>query len=178
MFRMSLNSPTETDEEVVREIVRTGEASRLRRRGAMRLDPHLSLSGLLRRQSVDESFAEAVRTSALNPVAGGYSLFCGVEDWTALSDDDESPPVPSPLPGYPPTRKSPSGTRPRVPRWTGCSALLHTNSAPNSKDGTWCCVGPATAAVVRLDEAYFERGGKSTKNPCGCSYEGVGCRIW
>lgn len=201
-------APTDADDYIVlSDLVRTGEASRLRRRGALRLDhghanqisqqrpfsPSVIVVGSPSWDSESEDPQAGQRVSRYSRarrsrrVVGEedkkYSLFCGGE----VSDSDEDSPripfTPSPLPAYP---ASPStALRPAWPfrkkkRTNGCGALLHMNATPRLRQGTWTAKGEASGAVIDMDPSYFDKESvaKIVRNACGCVREGVGCAVW
>lgn len=139
MSRSSSTERARSDSEedaalVLGDLVRIGEASRLRRRGALRLD--LSTAAT----TPDDELAALAAAADTQPFT--YRVYCGAQ------------------------------------RWTGCQALVHDRAAPSTRDATWVARGRAQPAVVRLGAAYFARGGRKVRRPCGCASDGVGCRVW
>ena len=125
-------APTDADDSIVlSDLVRTGEASRLRRRGALRLDhghtsqatrqrslsPSIIVVGSpswdsesedpqLGQGSMRERVSRYTRTRSQRSRRAGegetrYSLFCGADLSEPEEDLDERPYVPSLLPAYP-----------------------------------------------------------------------------
>ncbi|TFK33294.1 hypothetical protein BDQ12DRAFT_738888 [Crucibulum laeve] len=196
--------PTDADESIVlSDLVRTGEASRLRRRGAMRLDHgHIipsALSGASAALSVvvvDSPSWDSEQEDAPGPSGRvfqsprnqrsqvdeySYTLVCGGYDSEEEGETEEhgaEPYRPSVLPLYPPPRSK--GLVPRRTRRTnGCGALIHMSAAPRQRQCMWTGKAEATSAVVPLDRSYFRPSDASliVSSSCGCVREGVGCAV-
>ncbi|EJD01740.1 uncharacterized protein FOMMEDRAFT_169792 [Fomitiporia mediterranea MF3/22] len=212
VFSNTLSQDVEDEEPLsMSDLVRAGETSRLRRRGA--------ISGHRARQSTSAVYVGSSVDTSLNATqyqqpnrqfpqapavpppwvdgssasqswvgdivdptkadddadgvpSSGYALYCGVETWE-FGDEEPYEPSPLPLPFDEPS--SPALSPRRIRKSTGCGALIHTSGTPKSKHGTWSATGRASASVVPLDKAYFERGGQSKLFSCGCRWHGVGC---
>lgn len=133
--------PTDAEDSIVlSDLVRTGEASRLRRRGAMRLDHNLLSAqrneggrvtpptvvvartpSWIEPPSDDDESTQAWEQGyepssprpqgrSVMPEAYGYTLYCGGEETSSPFFQQTSLYVPSPLPSYPP---APSDSSPR-----------------------------------------------------------------
>jgi len=199
------SQPIHQDDSVIlSDLLRAGESSRLRRRGAVRG----SVSGYPHAQTPTWDFD--VAPSAFPPFGGPhrrhtrrfphmhpsdkslhaisskayvYTLTCGVEQSTIGSDEFSEPWKPSILPLYPP---SPSAESSRVPltRSTGCGNVIHFRAAPRplkeGERGMWAARSAASEVVVPLEADYFEvqHAALFAQNPCGCVTEGVGCAVW
>ena len=197
---------TDVDDSIVlSDLVRTGEASRLRRRGAMRLDHNTQryMGGRTTPptiivpaspswiESPDEeddndftqtwddtiSVSEEVRAVAdSNP--RDHVLYCGKEDpmpWWTVGSGPYE--SPSPLPCYPPIPTP----RTQNSRWTnGCGAVIHLRAWRRQCTSVWAGKDEATSAVVPIDPSYLDRPSiiKSARSTCGCVREAVGCAIW
>ncbi|KAL4266218.1 hypothetical protein AB1N83_003665 [Pleurotus pulmonarius] len=184
------------DSIILSGLVRTGEASRLRRRGAMRLDhaPHLHRPAsppviVVDTSPVLGSFPDHDR----EPLGAGavhrrrpprerpssrtstdmyqYSIFCGGFDDAPI--EDNTPFKVTALPVSSPDRTGKSQSR----RINGCGALLHVHGSPKPELGVWQAKGAATEAVVSMEPQYFDRPAlaKYVRSSCGCIREGVGC---
>ncbi|KAF8900644.1 hypothetical protein CPB85DRAFT_154976 [Mucidula mucida] len=185
-YRPSTSSDVELndadDSIVLSDLVRTGEASRLRRRGAMRLDHHTTAAQTA--AAADGATWEPDETPRPHRDKEEYlwTLFCGGEEET--DDDDELDYAaafePSLFPLCPASAPSPRTTATRRPRRTnGCGALVHMRAAPRARLGVWTAKTRASDAVVSLDTSYFDRAAvsKIVRSACGCVREGVGCAV-
>ncbi|EJD36234.1 hypothetical protein AURDEDRAFT_117136 [Auricularia subglabra TFB-10046 SS5] len=159
-----ISSGSESDSSIVfDDLVRAGEASRLRRRGALRLDTARAWTAVaLDGSSADGLLSGLVAAAHASGSQAQHRIFRGARDWA-----HDRAPRPSPLPGHQDYGEQP---------WTGCRALVHDSALPCVRDGTWFARGAAQGTVARLDQAYFERGGRRIRRPCGCASDGVGCR--
>ncbi|KAF6748912.1 hypothetical protein DFP72DRAFT_550533 [Ephemerocybe angulata] len=182
------STPTITDADdsiVLSDIVRTGEASRLRRRGALRLDRN-SLGSHHRHLSFDSEFDDHDSNWSSQEEGGlyhrgeqsthsrwtsgddeddsddEYVLVCGAEmdpsSMSSCSSDGYEPFRPSILPVEPTnhTRRS-SYSRPT----NGCGAILHLSASPSihfrrGHGNTYIARGRATETVVPLSTEYFD----------------------
>ncbi|KZV86468.1 hypothetical protein EXIGLDRAFT_752805 [Exidia glandulosa HHB12029] len=178
--RDSDHSEPEDESLVLDDLVRIGEASRLRRRGALRLDLSTA-STSTSTAGPDEQLAGLVAAvnQATTDDAFTYRVYCGTRIWSSgVASTSTSAPAPCPLPEpLPMDDYTCLPTQDDDERWTGCRALVHESAAPSTRDGTWLARGPPQPGVVRLDAAYFERGGRRVRRPCGCTGDGVGCRV-
>lgn len=194
----------DTDDSIVlSDLVRTGEASRLRRRGAMRLD-HGHSSHSYQQQSPTVIF---VGSPSLNPeteeIQGpstftherrntrarprqtvsepeldySYMIFCGSEDAIHEEESGSSSFVPSILPLYPSPSSRPPSSLPRRKRTNGCGTAIHLSAAPRRRHGIWFAKDDPTSAVIPMEEKYFDEeiASKLVTSPCGCVREGIGC---
>ncbi|TEB32176.1 hypothetical protein FA13DRAFT_288106 [Coprinellus micaceus] len=195
----TLPSATNADDSIVlSDLVRSGEASRLRRRGALRLDRNSLASGHAHHrrlsfesdfESDDGSWTSRPHTRWLSGVSehsqeseddAEYVLVCGAEV-EGQGSDCYGPYEPSILPIDPSRRpRRQSYTRPT----NGCGTFVHLSASPsiNCRRGpgkTYIARGPATDSVVHLDPEYFDAfpGVKFERNSCGCVKEGVGCAV-
>ncbi|TFK47008.1 hypothetical protein OE88DRAFT_1728791 [Heliocybe sulcata] len=184
--------PTDADDSIVlSDLVRTGETSRLRRRGAMRLDyTHRASNPAGRRGDSypslpaewdppeagegDEDTFRREWDSVTEPVPVGfdqeeeemrfYTLYCGGNDDSDSEEDVCSPSTPykpSPLPIYPRTKGPLSHRRDSRKTSNGCGAVLHTRAVPRKRCGVWAAKSDASDDVVSLDESYFDKGTRS-----------------
>ncbi|KAF7432569.1 hypothetical protein PC9H_004510 [Pleurotus ostreatus] len=155
------------DSIILSGLVRTGEASRLRRRGAMRLDhaPHLHRPAsppviVVDTSPVLGSFPDHDR----EPLGAGavhrrrpprerpssrtstdmyrYSVFCGGFDDASIEDV-----TPFKVTALPVSSSDRAGKR-QSRRLNGCGALLHVHGSPKPELGVWQAKGAATDAVV------------------------------
>lgn len=173
------------------DIVRSGEASRLRRRGAMRLDPtHMEIARTHQTETQPNQQSNTIRyfrqrqqRDSVPKVEEDYhfALFCGAE---LLGSDFEfeqetEPFVPPPLPWGSGYTKS-SSSRRYIRRSNGCGALVHTSAAPHQRLGVWTAKSSASDSVIPMDPMYFDSAAvaKIVRSSCGCVREGVGCAIW
>ncbi|EJD44788.1 hypothetical protein AURDEDRAFT_145073 [Auricularia subglabra TFB-10046 SS5] len=144
-----LSSGSDSDTSLVLEdLVRIGEASRLRRRGALRLDTANSSTAAAAAAAAAHDDGLLSGLVAAAHASGSHRVFCGARDPSRPDD-----------------------------AWTGCRALVHDAAAPAVRDGTWFARGAAHGTLVRMSEAFFERGGRRLRRPCGCASDGVGCRV-
>ncbi|KAF4613522.1 hypothetical protein D9613_007946 [Agrocybe pediades] len=200
--------PTDADESIVlSDLVRSGEASRLRRRGAMRMSDRPDwgvqydfdfATGFLsdRAPSGQPSTGlQSGRRSVRRPayVSGAteqdqgqdeyvYALTCGapVSDCDWIDDAPIEPFKPSILPLFPRDEVNNRREERREPnRSTGCGSLIHRNAAPRPRVGIWSACTPAEACVVQLDAEYFDtkEAARFTRSACGCVKEGIGCAV-
>ncbi|KAG6875505.1 hypothetical protein C0993_008892 [Termitomyces sp. T159_Od127] len=187
---------TDTDDSIVLDdLVRTGEASRLRRRGAMRLEhyhhhshPHAILSWDDDDDDSEDYDSEDyipglrnIRAQLRAAADHKYRLFCGgAIPFTAESNAF----TPSILPLAPPPGPSPPPA-PTQPHTTGCGTLLHTAAAPrrrpSSSAHTWHALPGAGAspALVPLDPAYIDDPAalRTNRAPCGCMRDALACAV-
>jgi hypothetical protein len=151
-------------------VLRTGEASRLRRRGAIQRDTkdkerereHILICG--RRLTEEEE-------RLLN---------------AELDDEDERrrPFKPSPLPICPlstladhPTASSEQERR--RPRTTGCGAIVHLSAYPKTKQGVWTSSSPHSYSYQRATDAVVPyQPNSQTRSGCGCIRETIACCNW
>ncbi|KAI0307196.1 hypothetical protein B0F90DRAFT_1813988 [Multifurca ochricompacta] len=226
---------SDTDQSIIlSDLVRSGEVSRLRRRGAIAIRdsaiPQLPIpltlplppappttSGISHTDDEDAvqqrggfgSWFSRSRLSVEEPSTSDFSipdsrlflpeveppedededssyvLFCGGK----LREHDWRDPSNSPLTLDSPVRRrvsafrSPPPTRrpsySRARRTNGCGMIVHLGAQPRRRQGTWVACGAAAGTVVRLDSRYFDCCAtiKMIKSACGCTREGVGCRI-
>ncbi|KAG5650938.1 hypothetical protein H0H81_010475 [Sphagnurus paluster] len=152
--------PIDADDAIVlSDLVRTGEASRLRRRGAMRIEhqPHPVPAVVLVSPppAWDDSDSDEQQQTQGAPVPAPppmrrrvrgarrpviedeqldyvYTLFCGGGDSADAGDYTSTPFTPSILPVYPTTKHTPPRrtTTNTTTSSSGCGALLHIAAAP------------------------------------------------
>ena len=205
------SDPTITDADdsiVLSDLVRTGEASRLRRRGAMRLDhgftnhsndsnPGPNLSAIFSSQPsrVHQSTSRGLNARMGDRNGDSQAVVPQTEMQLKKRDPEEeeyilfcggeeillgpAPPFePSILPLFP----SPRSRWPArgSKRSTGCGAVIHAYASPCRRLGVWTAKSAATDIVVGMDTSYFDRAAvaKIVKSACGCVREGVGCAVW
>lgn len=158
------------DESVVLyDLVRSGEASRLRRRGAVHV------------RSTSNSGAIRVDTEGIGgaDVSGGYTLLCGVEyeDLEApLGDEGKYE-----LQALPWTSSSVSAGKQKAVemrsnlRSTGCGSVIHGHASPRPRLGVWIA-----SRGTSMDEGIVipTMPEEVTRSACGCVRERVGCAIW
>lgn len=170
--------PTDADDSIVlSDLVRTGEASRLRRRGAIRLDHNQPPPEPEQTEPQQGSAWRYVRQPRRNSQDDyHYTLFCGSEEADEFFQE-ESPFVSSPLPW--PSENSQPPRRRSIRRSNGCGALVHLHAAPHQRLGVWTAKTSASDAVVAMDPSYFDRAAvaKIVRSSCGCIREGVGCAV-
>ena len=203
-------SSTLEDEQPIplTDLVRSGEASRLRRRGAIsthRLNrsasyvsldvPNVSDPQRTRPQPAQPSappqpWTDGGSTQVYAPLSEmvtdddldgqGFGPYAIYCGYEDLSYDstDDSDDYDSWCSPFP-TAHSPS-PKPiqRFRQSSGCGALIHTNGFPRKSDGTWHAKGKASSVVIPMDKMYFERGGQPRQFACGCRWHGVGCSQW
>lgn len=175
------------DSIVLSDLVRTGEASRLRRRGAMRLDhgypttqnqpqPTSPTVIVVGSPSWDSESEEPqggpvysrerfrnIRGPRFRRVAGDdeltytYTIFCGGEESDSEVEYASQAYQPSILPVYPSSSSRVSSLSPRRKKTNGCGAVLHMSAAPRQRQGTWLAKDVATSAVIPMDACYFDR---------------------
>ncbi|KAG6825150.1 hypothetical protein H0H92_004559 [Tricholoma furcatifolium] len=177
--------PESDDTIVLDDLVRTAEASRLRRRGAMRFD---------HAETGEDRDRRTVRTRSSPRVDYSYKLYCGgeIEDFEEEVKERETEPstpfIPSLLPIIPQHRpKHKHKPRPRPRRTNGCGALVHISAAPrrspcSGMGFTWSAMpGPgAGSTLVQLDACYFDDEtvrARIQRSPCGCVREGIACAV-
>lgn len=143
-------------------ILRTGELSRLRRRGA------------IAREAKEKEREQE------------YVLFCGrqLED-KKTKETDRGPFKPSALAWQPLETVSPStaGATPpafKPPQSTGCGAIVHMAAYPKTRQGLWTTSSSshpqATSAVVLYPS--YKQSDKANRSGCGCVRETVACSNW
>ncbi|KAI6042289.1 hypothetical protein EDC04DRAFT_2971962 [Pisolithus marmoratus] len=180
---------TDVDDSIVlSDLLRTGEASRLRRRGAMRLDHNAIHSQrhesgrttppTITWEPADDavSLSEEVRFIS-DPDPCDYVLYCGGEDpMLELTVGNGPYGPPSPLPSYPVAR---APRRRDARRTNGCGAVVHLRAWRRERTSVWVGKHEATSAVIPIDPSYFERHSivRVIRSPCGCVREPVGCAI-
>ncbi|KAL1743027.1 hypothetical protein HDZ31DRAFT_41873 [Schizophyllum fasciatum] len=189
------------DSIVLSDLVRTGEHSRLRRRGAMRLDHGLHAhaarpaapaddidEGTTGGPSADPMHLQRYplrRYSSVGPADEyRYKLYCnGCQKQDSSSAQPEwlerspSPYEPSALPLYPTTPPRSASRSPTAAPSLSCGALVHVAAAPRKRMGVWTAKSEAVDVVVPMDPEYFETSAlaKVIHSPCGCVRECVGC---
>lgn len=163
----------ESDDELV---MRTGEASRLRRRGAIiRIDPTNSRQ----RDDIDTADMHC------------RALYCGSEprpvpSWTRHTTGKFTP---SPLPLYPSRNRSPSPERPPKTTSSGCGALIHPRAYCASASGMWTALTSASSeSFMPLDASYVseplddeseeEVRRRVRTYACGCETKAIACVSW
>jgi len=179
--------PTDADDSIIlSDLVRTGEASRLRRRGAMRLDHNLvngqrveagrATTPVVRaerspswieppsddeesNQNWEQSYEAPLSPQTEAITTRGQDPYCHTlfcGGDPELSRPSTSVQHLSPLPSYPPPSRS-SGSR--APKWrtNGCGAVVHTRASRRGNSGVWIAKNEASNAVIPLDASYFER---------------------
>jgi len=200
--------PTNADDSIVlSDLVRSGEASRLRRRGAIRSSVMLNdrpdwgvqydfdfaeipqqrdtsrytSGGSLRgRRSMHRS------SNTSEPMQGSdeyvYALTCGapIKDYEWCDSTTSQPFRPSILPLFPKDEQDEPVEGQEPNRSTGCGSLIHKHSAPRPRVGVWSACTPAEDCVIQLDAEYFDtrEAAKFTRSACGCVKEGIGCAVW
>jgi len=180
------NVPEVDDTIVLSDLVRRGEASRLRRRGAMRLDHGNLVHNSSHRNStppaifIEPSSWEDQRNNppptssrSMRPSRPSrrnaeddqeeyrYTLVCrgySEDSNTDCISSNGSPASyePSILPLHP-TSSSTTIVLPRRKPISGCGALIHVHAAPRSKLNVWTAKSEASSAVVPLDSSYFDQ---------------------
>lgn len=193
------------DSIVLSDLVRTGEHSRLRRRGAMRLDHGLHTHAMVRTAAPADDIDEGTtggtssepmhlqryplrRYSSVGPADEyRYQLYCngcqrqdGADEEPEWLERSPSPYEPSPLPLYPTPPRSASQRSPPTNAAPSCGALIHGQAAPRQRLGVWTAKSEASDVVVPMDPEYFESSAiaKVIHSPCGCVRECVGCALW
>lgn len=103
-----------------------------------------------------------------------FVLYCGAQELNLPYST--TPHHTSPLPPFP---RPPSLFR-TFPSSNGCGAVIHTSAVPRRRCGVWMARFGSTDAIIEMDSQYFDRSVvvRMMKSPCGCTREGVGCRIW
>ncbi|KAF8340536.1 uncharacterized protein EI90DRAFT_2080188 [Cantharellus anzutake] len=175
-------------------MLRTAQASQLRRRGALR-------GGAERRVGTRHSARDAevptpdevmqLSQFQLNPPARQYRIYCGYADAASPSTSKSADPVPQrpfPLPIASQRLKRkyaesflpvPSGPSPS----NGCGQLLDTKACYSITMGCWITEEPLSSAP--LDDQYTDIL-STTENTwrrpislsCGCHRQGFGCIVW
>lgn len=208
--RHRLPSPADSDiidaddSIVLSDLVRTGEQSRLRRRGAMRLDHGMyshsqpTARGAAPADEMDEGTTGSSsdrahmrfplrRYSSVGPADDyRYRLYCyGCQ----LQDTADPQPSwvegscttyePSPLPLYPTPPHSAAPGSHTTKGALSCGALIHAQAAPRHRLRVWTAKCEASDVVVPMDPEYFDSAAsaKIVHSPCGCVREGVGCAL-
>ncbi|KAG6886779.1 hypothetical protein C0992_002413 [Termitomyces sp. T32_za158] len=185
---------TDTDDSIViDDLVRTAEASRLRRRGALRLDHHHHYPHPPAIISFDddedddyddhdEEYIPGLHHIRRQPALEyKYSLFCGGD---VPSPTDSTPFTPSILPLAPPSGP-PLPPLPKQRTTNGCGALVHAAAAPRRRPSsaahTWYAPpgAGASATLVPLDPAYIDDPAPLRLHcaPCGCVREALACAV-
>lgn len=187
---------TESEEFV---LVRTGNASRLRRRGAIRIEPDghggvgLGSSyshGIAARRRM--SYGVLDESEEGEPRDGGvptFDLYCGgpvAQDPSAIQHHPYShppstyvSPLPQPLSDFSRSRSAQHSV-PAPSRTNGCGAILHVSAVQSpSRPGNWAApINGATGEISTLDKIYYEGDEWLGRMPCGCVTEAVGCLSW
>ncbi|KDQ20779.1 hypothetical protein BOTBODRAFT_318410 [Botryobasidium botryosum FD-172 SS1] len=195
------DDPTESEELA---LVRTANASRLRRRGAIRIESdghggvglspsyspyaHVPPPMLSERRRTVHAHADDV--DGREEVAT-FELYCGgpvARDINPPSIQVQSPysastPYSTPKRRYvnPLPQPLPDSTPHHsiVPRTNGCGALVHISAVPSSKPGHWVApISGATEDIAVLDGMYYDGREWLGKSPCGCVTEAAGCLTW
>lgn len=176
MPRRSIVVEDDDDAVPLSDLLRTGEASRLRRRGAMRATAH-------RRDDEDEvSFLPFPR--GIKGEESYLELECGVRsrEW---SFTPAGPSRPSPLPRFPPFRK-PSDVG-IVFSSTGCGSIVSTRALPSNMAGkpVYTSTEPVSSEIVHLHHKYLEPEQRALAEAlvkdvlmCRRDWEAIGCRVW
>jgi hypothetical protein len=186
------------DEQV---LVRTAQASRLRRRGAIRLDGaftgvpnpreywnvssvNLPYDAYAHDRALRCSLTEESWRGQTNLYCGGVddtfsaSTSLSVSHWTRLASPNPLPQaLPAPL-TYSQRHPQRSSLR-HPPRSNGCDALLHSRASTTSDD--WVALGDSSLVVGVLPEEYCSSSDKSVvygKRRCGCVVELLACKSW
>lgn len=180
--------PTDVDDSIVlSDLVRSGEASRLRRRGAMRLDHNLvnaqraeagpvtppvvrveRTPSWIESPSDDEESSQNWEQSYDAPLSPQTDPIAAVGpdpySYTLFcGGDDEQPCLNRPstcvLSPLPSYPPPPPSSGYQPPRWqtNGCGAVVHMRASRRGNSGVWIARNEASSAVVPLDTSYFER---------------------
>lgn len=174
---MPRRSIVEDDDDAVplSDLLRTGEASRLRRRGAMR--------ATARRDDEEDAllfpFPRGIKGEELY-----LELECGVRSG-AFSFAPAGPSRPSPLP---------RSSSPRTPldlgvvfSSTGCGAIVSTRAFPSSiaAKHVYTSTEPVSSDIAHLHHKYLDSEQRALAETlmkdvsmCQCDWEAVGCRVW
>ncbi|KAG8904915.1 hypothetical protein FRB99_001013 [Tulasnella sp. 403] len=183
--------------DVSEVLVRTGQASRLRRRGAIRIEA--GRTPLTRRDNTSTvSLATTVpdddlryfqrdegptlesvtrwRGVTAQDFTDGRPLYCGgMAPRRPPSPRDTTSPLPIPSKSTRRTRTTPINS-------TGCGALVHDTASASERLSLWLANTPARPVVAPLEAQYVQRGPYGTLHPgtarCGCVNQGVGCTAW
>ncbi|KAG6886602.1 hypothetical protein C0992_003207 [Termitomyces sp. T32_za158] len=181
------------DSIVIDDLVRTAEASRLRRCGALRLDHHHHYPHPPAIISFDddedddyddhdEEYIPGLHHIRRQPAPEyKYSLFCGGD---VPSPTDSTPFKPSILPLAPPAGP-PLPPPPKQRTTNGCGAPVHAAAAPRRRPSsaahTWYAPpgAGASATLVPLDPAYIDDPAPLRLHcaPCGCVREALACAV-
>lgn len=175
------------DSIVLSDLVRSGEASRLRRRGAMRLDHNLvnaqraeagpvtppvvrveRTPSWIESPSDDEESSQNWEQSYDAPLSPQTDSIAAVGpdpySYTLFcGGDDEQPCLNRPstcvLSPLPSYPPPPPSSGYQPPRWqtNGCGAVVHMRASRRGNSGVWIARNEASSAVVPLDTSYFER---------------------
>lgn len=193
-------SPTITDSEALLDsVVRTAQASRLRRRGAIRIEGGIprpvrvrDLAETDQDSDLDDpdtrqpGAAFVVRHNVrLEDASGDFALHCGgpISTTPAQSPPPGGPFHPSPLPTFRSStnRKGKNKSVAKIAS-NGCGALVQTRAAASEQLSVWYANSEPTDMVVPLDSTYVDQGPRNVistgKARCGCVQEGIGCRGW
>ncbi|KAG0695988.1 hypothetical protein DFH29DRAFT_243798 [Suillus ampliporus] len=180
--------PTDADDSIVlSDLVRSGEASRLRRRGAMRLDHNLvnahradagrstpPVVRVARSPSWMESPSDDEESSQIWEQSYEAPLSPQTDTMAAVGPDpycyalfcggyDEEPCLNRPSAcvqsPLPSYPPPPPSSGYQAPRWqtNGCGAVIHMRASRRDNSGVWVARNEASSAVVPLDASYFER---------------------
>ncbi|KIY52376.1 hypothetical protein FISHEDRAFT_55894 [Fistulina hepatica ATCC 64428] len=188
------DTPNVDDTIVLSDLVQRGEASRLRRRGAMRLEHTYGTHAapqtypLLVVDSYDSQSdpTQPGRLSRVQKNEPTYVLFCGghEDDDGPLLHQSSTPYKPSILPLFPdddaPTHfpyTKPLG--PQQQLTNGCGAVVHLRASPKDKMDMWVAKTSPSDIVAPLDCEFPADATSSTRalvtSPCGCVREAIAC---
>lgn len=167
---------------VLSDLVAHGEASRLRRRGALhvrhRSDASSVSSGPTRwgRSMHDLALGHDDRIEEEDE-APTYALFCGRDDEEAEEEEEQDGHLepsewkPAILPVYPP-QATMTNTKSAKPK-TGCGSLLHP-AVRLTQAQQWVSAHPPTSAVVPLPSMYLD----NSEHLMTYGAQAVACAIW
>ncbi|KAG8918403.1 hypothetical protein FRC02_002396 [Tulasnella sp. 418] len=182
------SSPEEPPTEF---LVRTAQASRLRRRGAIRIEPgaHLHGHGAGRwdyAAEIEQAAAGRSNQDGGMPIDGmspitpiyvsaedittGTPLYCGGFEAPVYSNEAYRP---SPLPSYPSLCHQSHASSSN-----GCGAQIHPNGCASKRLRLWVAQGPSFQNVIALEASYFDSSNSQFRvgiAKCGCTQEGLGC---
>ncbi|KAF9519606.1 hypothetical protein BS47DRAFT_1464719 [Hydnum rufescens UP504] len=168
-------------------MLRTAQASQLRRRGALRGDRRSSVS---RDRAGEDPPPDEVtqRNLSLQERTLGHRIRCGRTDAPPSNEDQINKPfVPFPLPVLPNSLKRKYSdcfafSSPSQQPSNGCGELLDVAAQPNSELRAW--VASVPRAVATLEDIYFEAlpyaetsPRKPGSMPCGCIRRAFGCVV-
>jgi hypothetical protein len=155
------------------DLLRTGEASRLRRRGAVRATAH-------RRDDEDAPVFPFPRS--LKGDESYLELQCGVRS-AECSFTPAGPSRPSPLPWIPSARKA--SDMGFVFSSTGCGAIVSTKTSPSiiSAHHVYASVEPMGSDTALLHPDYLDPDHRAFADALirevpHCDWEAIGCRVW